>query len=602
MEYRYKLKGVGNLQEKALGKYKSRIMKIEGVTSLTLDGEIAIISADTGAYEYDVLQTLIAISDEFEVEVVFGDDFADNGLIDGDLEEINDESLDYNEEDFSKKDDEKKQRSNQKEQELVYNDGLKANRTALKKDTLFRIGELTVSLILFIVSLFLKSSNSVLSAKMILVILSFSISGYDVVFNAGVEIVKKKFLNGNLIFLIAAIALIVLGEPTVATLVIWIFAAAKSVENYSNLKYELKKQELFYVGTTALTVNGEEKSRDKIVIGDVVKLVKGDFVPTDGTLNTEGEISSYKVDGELNTAYNKNDKILAGSVVLSDELTYTSTVNYGESYVDNLKSSYEEKVENLGGAKHQKWQKIGLYADLLIIFASLLIAFLLPITSSTYTDGLYKWGVIASVLLTLSCITLSVNNVIQTYKNLYVEGVSSDIDYASIDAINKLGTANSLKVSAKALCNFDSTATLKEDALGSLQELTALGIKKVSTDFDCDLPDEVKNSIDFIEPTLKGEKQFSFYEDKGDVSFSGDAVKVMNKELSFVPLAYKMAKKAKKSVNASLVIGIIIRVALITLAVLLPFAKFTVAYFAAGASGLYLIQALLSLLGFTKNK
>lgn len=602
MEYRYKLKGVGNLQEKALGKYKSRIMKIEGVTSLTLDGEIAIISADTGAYEYDVLQTLIAISDEFEVEVVFGDDFADNGLIDGDLEEINDESLDYNEEDFSKKDDEKKQRSNQKEQELVYNDGLKANRTALKKDTLFRIGELTVSLILFIVSLFLKSSNSVLSAKMILVILSFSISGYDVVFNAGVEIVKKKFLNGNLIFLIAAIALIVLGEPTAATLVIWIFAAAKSVENYSNLKYELKKQELFYVGTTALTVNGEEKSRDKIVIGDVVKLVKGDFVPTDGTLNTEGEISSYKVDGELNTAYNKNDKILAGSVVLSDELTYTSTVNYGESYVDNLKSSYEEKVENLGGAKHQKWQKIGLYADLLIIFASLLIAFLLPITSSTYTDGLYKWGVIASVLLTLSCITLSVNNVIQTYKNLYVEGVSSDMDYASIDAINKLGTANSLKVSAKALCNFDSTATLKEDALGSLQELTALGIKKVSTDFDCDLPDEVKNSIDFIEPTLKGEKQFSFYEDKGDVSFSGDAVKVMNKELSFVPLAYKMAKKAKKSVNASLVIGIIIRVALITLAVLLPFAKFTVAYFAAGASGLYLIQALLSLLGFTKNK
>lgn len=602
MEYRYKLKGVGNLQEKALGKYKSRIMKIEGVTSLTLDGEIAIISADTGAYEYDVLQTLIAISDEFEVEVVFGDDFADNGLIDGDLEEINDESLDYNEEEFSKKDDEKKQRSNQKEQELVYNDGLKANRTALKKDTLFRIGELTVSLILFIVSLFLKSSNSVLSAKMILVILSFSISGYDVVFNAGVEIIKKKFLNGNLIFLIAAIALIVLGEPTVATLVIWIFAAAKSVENYSNLKYELKKQELFYVGTTALTVNGEEKSRDKIVVGDVVKLVKGDFVPTDGTLNTEGEISSYKVDGELNTAYNKNDKILAGSVVLSDELTYTSTVNYGESYVDNLKSSYEEKVENLGGAKHQKWQKIGLYADLLIIFASLLIAFLLPITSSTYTDGLYKWGVIASVLLTLSCITLSVNNVIQTYKNLYVEGVSSDIDYASIDAINKLGTANSLKVSAKALCNFDSTATLKEDALGSLQELTALGIKKVSTDFDCDLPDEVKNSIDFIEPTLKGEKQFSFYEDKGDVSFSGDAVKVMNKELSFVPLAYKMAKKAKKSVNASLVIGIIIRVALIALAFLLPFAKFTVAYFAAGASGLYLIQALLSLLGFTKNK
>lgn len=602
VEYRYKLKGVINLDEKSLTKYKTKILKIDGVSSISLDGEVAIISADAGAYEYDVLQTLIALSDEFGVEVVFGEDLADNGLIDGDLDETDNEiEAEYEEESYHEADD-KKGKSSAKEQELVYNDGLKEARTALKKDTLFRIGELAVSLILYVASLFFKSTNSVLSVKMILVILSFSVSGYDIVFNAGVEIIKKKFLNGNLIFLLASIALIVLGEPNIATLVIWIFAVAKSVENYSISKYELKKQELFYVGTTALTVNGEEKARDKIENGDVIKLVQGDVVPTDGILNTEGEISSYKVNGDLNTTYNKNDKILAGSVVLSGELTYTATVNYGESYVDNLKLNYEEKVKNLGGIKCQKWQKIGLYADLLIILASLLIAFLLPITSSTYTGGLYKWGVIASVLLTLSCVTLSINNVINTYKNLYVEGLSSSIDYLSIDAINTIGQANSLKVSAKALCTFDKEVALKEDALGALQELTALGVKKVSTDFDCELPDNVKNSIDFIEPTLKGEKQFSFYEDKGDVSFSGDAVKVLNKELSFVPLAYKMAKKTKKSVSTSLVLGVVLRVIFIALAFVLPFSKFTVAYFAAGASALYLIQALLSLLGFTKNK
>lgn len=612
MEYRYKLSGIGKLDDKSLNKYKARILKIDGVADAIFDDEVCEIKPSEGAYEYDVLQTLIAISDDYSVEVVFGDEVDDNGLIDEDLEESDDDFIGENERDYEEETEKERQKASRKKAqvrqkvdddiELDYNDGLSERKTALKKDSRFRIGELSVALILYVASLFFKTTDSVLSVKMILMILSFSVSGYDAVFNAGVDVYKKKFLSGNLVFLVASIALIVLGEPNVATALIWVFSAAKFVENYAKNKQAVKIEELFYTGTTPVSVDGEDKNRSEIEKGATIKLSKGNVVPTDGVLQTAGELSSYKVDRNLETNYFKGDKILAGSIVISDEITYVSDKKYGESFIDEKRESFDSSLSDLGSAKSEKHKKIGLYVDLLIIFASLAVTFILPIFSSTYKDGLYKWGVIGASLLTFACVSTSISTVIETYRNLYSEGFSSDIDYKDIEKINKLGRGNSLKVSAKALCDLTLDVKLKEDSIGALKELTALGVKKVSTDFDFELPETVKESLDFVEPKLNNEKQFSFYADKGDVSFNGDGVNVLNGEVSFVPLAYKMAKNTYKSAKTSTVLGILFKVIFIAGLFILPFNKFTVAYFAVGAAGVYLIHTLLSLAGFTKNK
>lgn len=600
MEYRYKLKGLENLNEKDFSKLKTKILKSNDVEDVTLNGDEIILSCAQSAYEYDVLQELIALTDEFSIEVVFGDENDDNRPIDGDIEE-NNESADEKIDDNKGESDTGKKEKNSQE-EFDYDDKMFTEKKTNKKDLRFRLGELAVSLLLFIASLFFEAGDSVFSMKMILLILSFSVSGYDVVFNAGVDIYKKKFLNGNLIMLIASIALIVLGEPNAATLLICLFAAAKFVESYSLKISQAKKDDLFYTGSIPLNVDGQETLRKDIKSGNVVTVGRGDRIPTDGVLSCDGEVSSYKIDYDVTTERKAGDKVLAGSIVISQSITYLSTADFGCSLVDEKKTEYENTTENIDGEKTKKWSKIGLYADLLMIFVSLLTAFLLPLTADNYKMGLLDYGVTGSVILAVSMISLAISNVLSVYKNVYADGRSADLDFKDLASIKKLGGANTFKVSAKALCDFDNEVCLKPETLDAIDEITFLGIKKIVTDFDCQLPDSVKDKIDFIEPTVKKEKQFYFSENAGDISYGGDSVKILSKDLSMVPLAYRMAKKAKFAAKLSAALAIASKVLLIAGAFLLKVTKFNVAYLAVIGGFVCLIQSLIALLGFTKNK
>lgn len=600
MEYRYKLKGLENLNEKDFSKLKTKILKFNDVEDVTLSGDEVILACKQGAYEYNVLQELIALSDEFSIEVIFGDENDDNRPIDGGFEENSDFITENNDDKSNGFDGETKNRISG--EEFDYDDKMFAEKKTNKKDLRFRLGELAVSLVLFIASLFFKTGNSVFSLKMILLILSFSVSGYDVVFNVGVDIYKKKFLNGNLVMVIASIALIVLGEPNAATLLVWLFAAAKFVESYSLKISQAKKDDLFYTGSIPLKVDGQETLRKDIKSGNTVTVGRGDRIPTDGVMIRDGEVSSYKIDYDVTTERKTDDKVLAGSIVISKSITYLSTADFGCSFVDEKKVEYENAIKNINGEKTKKWSKIGLYADLLMIFVSLLTAFALPLTTDNYKTGLLDYGIIGSVILAVSMISLSISNVLCVYKNLYADGRSADLDFKDLTSIKKLGAANTFKVSAKALCDFDKEICLKPETLGAIDEIAFLGIKKIVTDFDCQLPDSVKDKIDFIEPPVKKEKQFYFSENAGDISYDGDGVKILSKDLSMVPLAYRMAKKAKFAAKLSAVLAIISKVLLIAGAFLLKTTKFNIAYLAVIGGFVCLLQALITLLGFTKNK
>lgn len=598
MEFKYVLKNLNDLDEKDFKKYEEKISKIDGVEGFTLSGEVITISARKEAYEYDVLQTLIAVSDEYDIEVVFGED-VDNRPIDGDLSDDEQVVSDETEE-KGPSNDEKKEAKN--EEELIYEDQLNEDKTTLRKESLFRLGELGVSLILFIASLFFKTTSSVLSFKMILIILSFSISGYDVVLNAGFDIVKKKFFNGNIFIIVSSVALIILNEPILATILLWVFACAKFVEGYLGKVRELKKTDFFYVGTKAVSILGEEKKREDIKALDQVTITRGDRVPTDGVLLSDCEISSYKIDRNLKTEYSCGEDIKAGSIVISDRLTYTSKVDFGESYVDKKREDFEKAVENFGNEKFEKVSKIGLYADFCVVILALLTAFLIPAFSVTYLDGLTKWGKVAASLIAVATISASITCVVSVYKNCFVDGYSADIDFIDLSSLEEIGKANSLKISCKSLCDFGEKVSLKEDSLGALNELNALGVKKVSTDFDCAVPDEIKRQIDFIEPTLKNEKVFTFYDGEGTISFSGDKAKLLNGEISFLPLAYKMAKKACFGAKSSGIVSVVLRGISVVGVYVFALLSLNPTYFAIAGAIISLIQSLILSAGFTKNK
>ncbi len=595
MEYRYKLKYPDNFGDKARNKYKSKVSAQDAVTNAVFDGDYLTLNCKDGTYEYDILQTLIAISDEYEIEVLFGEN-DDNGLIDGDLEnpDENQGSQDGDNGEVSEASDE----AIEKQSKLDYDDKLTAEKQTLKKDSLIRIGELSVATVLFVVSLFLKAGDTAFSFKTILAILAFSISGYDIVFNAGLDIFKKRIQSGNLYVFVAAVALIVLGQAEVSTAVIILFAVAKFIEDYATKRNDLTKKGVFYTGTTPVIVDGEETLREEIKSGSILTIKEGDVLPVDGILKCDAEVVGYNVDYSLKSEYKAGEKVLAGSVAITD-LTYESSCGYGESVIDERRKSFEEKVENFGGAKSKKLSKIGLYADLFIIFIALAVTFLLPLTGGDYVEGLKKWGVIGGTILSFSLIGLSVLRSNKIFKSLYTEGFSKGIDFNDLQSTKKLGEANAMKVSAKALCEQNGSG-LKEDSLGALKELNALGIKKISTDFDLKLSDSVKKQIDFVEPTLKKENSVYFGDNSGDVALLGGNVNVFSGEISFVPLAYKMAKKAGKLAKFSLFTNIAIKVLLAALVVILALLGINAAYLAAVGVGLEVIFT--SLLLFVRSK
>lgn len=620
MTYTYRLKNIDKLDEKSLSKYKAKIGRLEPVEAFSIVGDSIEVTLKPDAYEYDLLQMLIAVSDEFDVTVIFGEDLdGDNGLIGGDLPQDDD-----NNDDFSDDNNEECDPLKASEAEVTggaensprqgarralndddYIDRLDAKKKELKRDSRFRIIELSVSLVLYIVSLFFESGDSVISFKMVLIILSFAISGYDVVYNAGLDIIKKRPLSGNIAVLLSSVVMIVLSQPNVATIVMFLFAAAKFVESLSGRLSDIRREEHFYTGSTPVRLqssDGEQIARDSIAEGDVIYLTSGEVVPTDGVLLCSARLSSYGFDYSLKTDYTKGEKISAGSIVLSDEVIYVSSVTYGSSLIDSKSEEFDSAIQDDPVTK--KLSKIGLYADLCIIGACLLIAFILPVFSATYTDGLEKWGLIAACILSVDMISYSLRATALQFKNLYVVGLGAGVRYKDVTAVKTLATANSVKVSAYALCDEgpNGTLTLKEDALGALNELSALGIKKVSTDFDCDLSSDVKSKIDFVEADIKNERQIYFAAKDAFVAFSGGEVNVDSGEIAYVPFAYKMSKRAFNSAKFGFVLSVVTKVLITAGLFLIPFARFNVAWLAVVGAASNIGLVALPILSLTGSK
>ena len=201
MQYQYRLKNLLTLDEKSLQKFKHKISKIQGVLDATYQDEHVILQVDKNVYEYDVLQLLISLADEFDVEVIFGEEdeksyddtqkSGDNGLIGEDLGQDSDENEQNNGDDL--KDTQNQKVKPEKAQKVL-------KKEEVKKDMYIRIAELTISLIMLIVAVFFApKSDDIFSLRMILIILSFALSIYEVVFSYFEDVVSKNYLTGNII-------------------------------------------------------------------------------------------------------------------------------------------------------------------------------------------------------------------------------------------------------------------------------------------------------------------------------------------------------------------------------------------------------------------
>src|SRR5699024_1540262 len=121
--------------------------------------------------------------------------------------------------------------------------------------------------------------------------------------NAVVDTIKSKSPNVDLLMILAALGAVIINFESEGALLLFIFAAAETLEDYASNKSTKAISELMaQVPDTAqvLQENGDivEVPTDEVLIGDIVVVSKGEQIPIDGTADRTTMVNEAALTGE----------------------------------------------------------------------------------------------------------------------------------------------------------------------------------------------------------------------------------------------------------------------------------------------------------------
>lgn len=564
MEYVYKISGLTSNEA-----FLKKINGVKGISSASIKDDILTVTIESGFYEYDVLTDIFKVCDGFSVNLDFMEESVDNGTIGGDFVENEGDlskDLDENPSPVSPRAEKTDQISPSPSFEEV--DLLEKEAKQFKSDLIFRIGEVSLSIILFVVSLFLKGGSGGFSLHTVILVLAFSIAGYDVVYGLYTDIKNKAPLNGNLTALLAAVSAVVLGHAAFGALFIILFSAARNFSAFADRYKELSILKSYYTGSLPVLVGEEQTSLQDLKIGDTITLEEGQYIPCDGTSLSDGEVLYKTASLSAPVSVKKGDPVFAGSIALAAGLLVKVESLFGHSVIDGEGEAFlSHKEAKKAASKSKKVAKIALYVDFCAILLSLIITFIPPIFTQSYGDNLSKWALIGAALLGIVSLHGIIGFYLNAFDNLVVTGVKRSVLFGDERAVSRLALGNDLTVDAAVLVE---DGKVKEDAYGMLNEFLACGVKNVKVDFkSASYPESVVCDLDFTQNPVKKPKEI-FAGNNGDISLTEGKNRVLNDQISFMPLAYKMAKNTASSAKAGLILSAVLKVVSLALIFVIP--------------------------------
>ncbi|WP_410319161.1 heavy metal translocating P-type ATPase [Methanobrevibacter sp.] len=173
-------------------------------------------------------------------------------------------------------------------------------------------------------------------------------------------------IKADLLVTIAIIASIIIGEVFAAGEIATIMAIGGFLEEYTVSKTQGRIEELVKMSPQVATriKNGiEEKiSVEKVQIGDMLKIVPGESIPTDGIIiNGETSIDQSTLTGEfLPVDKKENDKVYSGTINLYGSFTMKTTkVSHDSSLQKLIRLVESSKPENAKIVRQaDKWATI----------------------------------------------------------------------------------------------------------------------------------------------------------------------------------------------------------------------------------------------------
>lgn len=241
--------------------------------------------------------------------------------------------------------------------------------------------------------------------ELILYLIPYLISGYDVVWGALLHIFHGQIFDENFLMSIATIGALLIGDYPEASFVMIFYKIGELFESIAVGKSRKSIAALMDIRPDSACVirNGEEVilSPDEVAVGETLLVKPGEKIPLDGIiLDGSTTINNSALTGEaLPVERTAGDSVISGSLNLTGAIRVKSTGMYSESTVAKILDLVENSASKK--AKTENFiTKFARYYTPFVVAAALLLAVVPPIA---FQGNWNEWIERALVFLVVSC-------------------------------------------------------------------------------------------------------------------------------------------------------------------------------------------------------
>ena len=270
----------------------------------------------------------------------------------------------------------------------------------MKRDIIF----LLAGVALFVAAILVPENADI--ARLIMFLLAFIVSGYEVIVNAFKGIRKGNIFNENTLMVVAAVGAFCIREYPEAVFVVLFYRAGAMFENYAVKKSRKSIGEVMSIcpDYANLLVDGtlERVDPDEVEIGDIIVIGAGERVPLDGIVeNGASFVDTSALTGEsVPREVKTGDEILSGCINKNAALTVRVTKSFDDSTVSRI-LELVETASSRKSASEKFITKFAKYYTPVVLVCALLLATIPPIVikGADFTDYIYR----ALSFLVVSC-------------------------------------------------------------------------------------------------------------------------------------------------------------------------------------------------------
>ncbi len=259
-----------------------------------------------------------------------------------------------------------------------------------------------VSAVLLAVALVFFPEGSI--PRWVILMLAYFTMSYDVLKEAGGNILRGQVFDENFLMSIASIGAIVIGEYPEAVAVMLFYQVGELFQSYSVQKSRKSISSLMDIRPDTADVEREGQlltvSPEDVHVGEAIVVKAGERVPLDGIiLEGTSTLNTSALTGEsLPRDVTVHDEVISGCINQSGLLRVKVTKPYGESTVAKILDLVENASDKKSRVESFITRFARVYTPVVVVAAVLL--FLAP---SLVTGDWLNWGTRALSFLVVSC-------------------------------------------------------------------------------------------------------------------------------------------------------------------------------------------------------